>query len=490
MTQKDDAVSQMKEDGAVSKMKEDDAVSNIKDDAVSQIKKDDAVPVIKKDDVSQIKKDDVSQIKKDDAVSQVKKDDAVSKIKEDDAVSKIKEDDAVSQVKKDDAVSQIKEDDVVSKIAERLEFFFSVPNLRSDPYLQKELDREDDFGGSIVVKKLLNFKSIKEHTSDEDKVIEAAKTLPDLLIVSDDKRISSKKPLDKSQLDDNIPLSLHLSNLPVKNGKFAVGVFNLKPIFEKYGNVTLIRMKWRHQNDNNGNNGQRKGGKPVPNGCVLEFEKKEELEKAVADLIPENGDDKKGLEIKGEKIVIKKLSDWIAAEKEIYRKKMEERGKNKEKEGDDKGEKSSDKRENNEKKRAKPAPEPVQFTFDWKPGCVIELKGLDEKSCDRESIKAIAELGSTSVWADYSRGQSDGAVRFSEPSDEIKKLAEKLNSGEVKIGDAAVGSARVLEGDDEKAYWKKWIEYKTKLLQQRQDERSGKHSFHSRKKKNFRSNRR
>eukprot|EP00548_Thalassiothrix_antarctica_P021079 CAMPEP_0194193956 /NCGR_PEP_ID=MMETSP0154-20130528/75319_1 /TAXON_ID=1049557 /ORGANISM="Thalassiothrix antarctica, Strain L6-D1" /LENGTH=484 /DNA_ID=CAMNT_0038918339 /DNA_START=45 /DNA_END=1497 /DNA_ORIENTATION=+ len=373
-------------------------------------------------------------------------------------------------------MTEKQENDTISLIADRLKFFFSTPNMRSDRFLQNELGREDDFGGSILVDKLLNFKSIQKHTSEKEKVIEAAKTLPDLLIVSEDGKISCKEPVKKSQLHDNIPLSLHLSNLPVENEKYAVGVFDIKPLFEKYGKVTLIRLKWMPDNtskekDTDNNNGQRKRRKMIPAAsCVVEFEKKEEIDKAVIDLIQENGEEKKGLEMKGQKIKIIKLRDWM----DDHRKKMREkrnfeegRGNRQQKETNDK--RGNEKLGNEEKKTKELESPPIEFKLDWKPGCVIELKGLDTKTCDRESIRAAAKLENNDSYADYSRGQSDGAIRFSEPSDEIKKLADKLNTGEIKITNSAVLSARVLEGEEEQSYWKKFIEIKTKHKQQQND---------------------
>jgi len=371
--------------------------------------------------------------------------------------------------------------EVVSQIADRLKFFFSAPNLRSDRYLQKELLQEDDFGGSISAEKLLNFKSIRQHTAEVKIVIEAAKTLPNFLLVSDDSKISCKEPLKKSQLDDNIPLSLHVSNLPVKDGKYAVGVNDLKPIFEKYGTVTLIRLKWKPESSNaeNKKGDQRKGRKMIPAAsCSIEFEKVEELEKAVEVLIQKPSIEKSEIEIKGEKVKITRLCDWIDARKN--KKGGREKGST-----DDVQSKSSDLRENIDEKRKRAEStlesESIQFTIDWKPGCVIELKGLDAKNCDREAIRAIANIENNLLYADYSRGQSEGAIRFSEPSDEIQKLAEKLNSGEIKIAESIIGSAHVLAGEEEQAYWKKFIDFKTKNLQHQRQENSKKKRKFNRK---------
>mmetsp|Transcript_2183 Transcript_2183/g.3246 ORF Transcript_2183/g.3246 Transcript_2183/m.3246 type:complete len:373 (+) Transcript_2183:97-1215(+) len=362
-------------------------------------------------------------------------------------------------------------DEIISKIAERLSFFFGDPNLRSDRFMQKELAQEDDFGGSLDAAKLLNFQSIKQHTNEVEKVVEAAKTLPELLAVSENNGISRKTPMKKSQLDDNIPLSLHVSNLPVEDQKYIVNVVDIKTLFESYGNVTLTRLQWQPAAPEGGEKSRDKDKKQrrqmVPAGsCVLEFETLEEAEKAAAELIAENGNEKKVLTLKGEDLKIVKLIDYIEFRKQRNKKK-EEKGKS-----ESNGAAENGKRDVG--KRKEPPIVVEKFEIDWKPGCVIEVKGLDKEKCDRESIKAAVEIEDNSMYADYSRGQSDGALRFSKPCDEIKQFAEKLNSGEIMIAGSKVESARVLEGEEEEAYWKKFIDFKNKQLQVRAEEAANK----------------
>jgi hypothetical protein len=193
---------------------------------------------------------------------------------------------------------------------------------------------------------------------------------------------------------------------------------------------------------------------------MVEFETVEELEKAVADLV----DGEKKLSIKDQTLEVQRLKDWIDSRKS-QRKEKENGG-------------DKDDEENGKDKKRKEV-EAAEFTIDWKPGCVIEIKGLDKEKCDRETIRSMVEKavpGIEGVYADYSRGQEDGAIRFSEPSDVVGKLAQQLNSGEVEIAGTKVGSARVLDGEDEQAYWKRFIDFKTKQMQQRADEKAEKTS--------------
>mmetsp|Transcript_18071 Transcript_18071/g.41330 ORF Transcript_18071/g.41330 Transcript_18071/m.41330 type:complete len:160 (+) Transcript_18071:3-482(+) len=136
-----------------------------------------------------------------------------------------------------------------------------------------------------------------------------------------------------------------------------------------------------------------------------------------------------------------------------------------------------------EKKRSQPEPDEAKdipkFTFDWKPNCVIKVRGLPE-GCDREAVLSaigkgldisLEDVKSRKIYVDYSRGQKDGAIRFPEASDGVAALAKKLEAGELMILDAKVEDALVLEGDEEKKYWEEFIEFKNKQMIQRAEEK-------------------
>jgi hypothetical protein len=128
----------------------------------------------------------------------------------------------------------------------------------------------------------------------------------------------------------------------------------------------------------------------------------------------------------------------------------------------------------------------VEFKLDWKPGSVIQLTGLSE-SCDREAIlAAVADgLGITveavkdqNIYADFSRGQTNGAIRFNTPSEATSELASKLAKGEVKIAGGAVESAKIIEGEEEIKYWNEFVKFKNKQLKHRAEERAMKKKRH------------
>ena len=133
-----------------------------------------------------------------------------------------------------------------------------------------------------------------------------------------------------------------------------------------------------------------------------------------------------------------------------------------------------------------------KFSVDWKPGCVIKLEGLAE-ACDREQILEAVATGlnkdaesvkEMKVYADYSRGQPHGCIRFLTP-ESVPEILEKLQSGDLHVAGAKVEKASILEGDEEKQYWEDFMEFKTRQLRQRNDERrrsgGGRHHHHRKK---------
>ena len=123
--------------------------------------------------------------------------------------------------------------------------------------------------------------------------------------------------------------------------------------------------------------------------------------------------------------------------------------------------------------------DPPSFNFDWKPNCVIRLEGLPD-SCDREAILSAVATGlgvdeeavkSRKIYADFSRGQTEGAIRFPDSDDAIPQLAQKLKSGDLEISSTKVGDARILEGEEEKKYWDDFIEFKNKQIRHKEEEK-------------------
>lgn len=393
------------------------------------------------------------------------------------------------------AAPALSEDDVKAKdsVVERLAFFFSDANVRQDTFLRKLLmDKAND--RVVPLDALLRFNTIKKHTNKPEVLIAAAKELSDTLVVDENKKtISRIVPFTKEQMNDNIPKSLHLENLPLvpldgddaaaKAGedekldkKYLVTVDEIREVFEKFGKVVIIKLKFGTTPENNGRVGgngdseQKKRKYPL-GSAMVEFDTKDGLDKAAeATLTVKEGEEVEPKEAvtfgsgdKKQVAQIQLLSEWI----DNFRK-------------NHKSPQSDKKRSRDEKEEEDDTPLPT-YKFDWNSGCVIRISGLPE-GCDRESLlEAVAkgldvevdEVKSRKIYADYSRGQTDGAIRFVEdPDKKVAVLAKKLKDGNIKIsGEHKVGDAIVLEGDEEKKYWENFIEFKTKQIQEKEMEK-------------------
>lgn len=360
------------------------------------------------------------------------------------------------------------DDDVIQAVAERLQFFFSDANVRADTFLRRELLR-----GAVPIETLLKFNSIKQHTTDAAIVAAAAKTLGETLVLSEDeKTIARVKPFTMKMMDDNIPLSLYVSNIPTTDDhKYAPDTMKtVRAHFEPYGKVTLVKLRFKRAE---AEEGDAAGGKKhvAAGGAFVEFSTKEELEKAAEEVLTTKDgqvvEAKKTLTVGDNTVEVVTMKEWIDEKK--------------------KGKQGADKQETPKKRNREEKEEPKEVVFeefkiDWKPGCVIRIKGLAE-TCDREAIRdAVAKaLGKTEkevkdigMYIDFSRGQTEGAIRFNEPHDSTGDIVAKLTSGDIEIAGAKVESASILEGDEETKYWTEFIEFKNKQIKHRAEEKASK----------------
>jgi len=358
----------------------------------------------------------------------------------------------------------------IEGIKERLKFFFSDANIRQDVFMRKLLMNTDE--KSVAVDILLRFNTIKKYTEKPSTIIIAAKELTNTLVVDEEKMtIGRYSPFTKDMMDQNIPKSIYVKNLPVNESKrYDVKVEELRALFEHYGEIALVKLNFSSNPDNGdykyyGPSDRQKRRKFPIGTAMIEFQTQEDLEKAAALTLTTKGGEK--VKPKDEIILpisetrdstieleVLLLSEHIAMRKE--KKKKGEVKKGREREPDEEIEIS-------------------KFTLDWKPKCVIKLHGLPE-GCDREAmLYAIAkgldisleEVKTRKIYVDYSRGQKDGAIRFPEQSDDIVEISKKLKNGELMVMDAKVEEAIILEGEEEKKYWNEFIAFKNKQMIQR-----------------------
>ena len=361
-------------------------------------------------------------------------------------------------------------------VKDRLKFFFSDANIRQDFFIRKLLTKD---AKKVPIEVLLRFNTIKKFTTKPAVLVKAAKELSKLLTIDgDESAIGRVVPFTDALMDQNIPKSLYVRKLPMTNSqngspqKYAVTVDDLRKEFEKYGEIALIKFRWSSSKDGLGDVdliGQKKRQKQkFPVGCAMvEFEKEEDLKMAAEATLTfqsrEKQQPKDKIIVGGREVEVLLLSEYIEMRKKA---------------------KAAEEKENSSSSKRKHETDDIEneipsYTIDWKPKCVIQLKGLPE-TCDREAILdtiatgleiSVDEVKARNIYADFSRGQKNGAIRFAEFGDEIAKMAERLRDGELKVQDTKVEGAKVLDGDEEQKYWDDFIAFKTKQIRQHTQEK-------------------
>jgi lupus La protein len=357
------------------------------------------------------------------------------------------DDGAPNTADSEDAASE----ETVAAVAERLQFFFGNANLRKDNFLRKRLADNDN---QVDVETLLKFNSIKALTSSAATVVRAAKTLPSFLTVSDDsKNLGRVEPFGEAQMNEHIPLTLLLKNIPFEGQSYKLSVQEIRSFFEPLGEVALVKLGY--------SNSKHKGRKPK-GSCMVEFATQEGADAAAAAVATSRGGadvdpaPEKKLMVGDQQVSIVTLKDQI----EFGAKDDKANGAaNHNGGGDDEGD------------------DDEEEAIEWKKGSVISITGVPE-NCDREAIldavaKALdckADDLKGKVYVDYSRGQPTGAIRFDDPTEnQVSDMCQKLASGDAQVAGAKVESAKVLEGEEEEKYWKDFAEFKKRQRRNRQD---------------------
>lgn len=354
------------------------------------------------------------------------------------------------------------EDDniTIKKVAERLSFFFSNANLRMDRFLRREVLEAKEKKGFVSIEVLLRFNTIKSITEDPKLIAKAVKEVknPPLQLNEDESAIARVDPFTEDMMEDNVKVTLRISNIPVKDDEYEVSRDEVSALFKEYGDVAMVNLLRSKLRGND--------RKVAVGYGFVEFHTVEDMTKAVAALCTENINDEslkpeKVLTLKGTDLKVKTMQQWLD------KKQKQRDGKQYPREN-----KSGNKRKSKEED-GKAEIAAIEFKLDWKPGCVISLQGLTE-NCDREAILTTVKsfMGDDiTVRADYSRGMTNGHIRFDEPGDKIAALAAELKEGKLTVNDGKVESAIVLEGEEEQKYYDDYIAFRTKQMRANAEEK-------------------
>ena len=406
----------------------------------------------------------------------------------DDDDNKEKTEEALPAKQEEKAAAEPPSEEVMAAPKERLQFFFSDANVRHDNFMRKLLMSREQ---AVPVDDLLRFNTIKAHTTEPSVVVQAAKQLADTLtVVDNDKAIGRVKPFTRDLMDGHLPVTLLVRNLPYAkqdDGKtrYTVTVDTVKALFESYGELALVKFRFGHASAPNADlvpppRGRLPRGPRLPVGSAfIEFTTKEACDKAAAETLTH----KDGADVEAKRPLTVGEGDdahtLSVVRLQEYVDKLRSESNKKRKANDEASDDNDDKQDEEE--------ELPTFTMEWKKNCVIKLEGLAE-SCDREKMleavakgmdKDVQEVKDMRVYVDFSRGQTDGCIRFMDPA-QVPDVLAKLKSGELHVAGAAVPTVCLLEGQEEEQYWQDFMDFKTKQMRQRHEEKKARRKKHRR----------
>lgn len=202
------------------------------------------------------------------------------------------------------------EDSTSIALQERIKFFFSDANFRSDKFMQNEAKSND---GYIEITSLLKFSTVKKLTTDVKVVAEAAKNVDNVVLSKDGEAIRRANPIpdnydsnlrtvvvfgiptaDVKKEEEKVKKEEEKAKEETKEGEgegdaaaeekkeeekapqeYSVTIADVKAAFSKHGEVALVRMRYSRAIP------EKEIVKSAIGSCFVEFGSEEEQKKAV-----------------------------------------------------------------------------------------------------------------------------------------------------------------------------------------------------------------
>lgn len=313
-----------------------------------------------------------------------------------------------------DGEGEGQQQEVGEKIVRQIEYYFGDYNLPRDKFLQQEIKNDD---GWVTLDTMTKFKRLASISSDKAVIADALrKASSSFMEVHEDglkirRSLSHPLPIfDDNLKEETMKRTIYCKGF-AKDG--SVTLDHLLEFFKQYGPYDTVLM--RHFFDKEA---KKQGFK----GSVLVVFVDQEKAQTFLEL-PE-------VKYNGTQLLRKWHKDYVEEKK----KEIEERKAKKEA----KRKKDEDASHENEEEMEE---EPPKGTF-------LHFSGVAEGSeVTREDLKeALGEAQEQCAWVDYSKGMTQGYLRFKEPESN-KTIMEKLD-GKLKVKDMEV-TLRLVEGEEE-----------------------------------------
>lgn len=308
-----------------------------------------------------------------------------------------------------DALSEMEK-----KVIRQVEYYFGDVNLPRDKFLQ-EKTREDD--GWVSMDTMLNFNRLKQISDDKEAICKALqKSTAGLMEVNEDMtkiRRCPSKPLPdntKERKDDINSRSVYVKGFPED-----ITLDTLMEFFEQHGKIDTILMR-RNRPDKN-----------FKGSVFVTFSNKEEEDIFLGKDVKYND------------------TELIKMTKEEYFKKKTEEEKERKKKQSSQNEKKAEVRKEDEEKKIED-----QMTK----GAVLFMKGMPKETTIEEIKAFFGDFGNVG-WVELASGDEKALVRFDDGiAQSVLEKATAAGEGKVVMGENEL-ELRVLEGEEEKDYWRK-----------------------------------
>ncbi|XP_028417414.1 lupus La protein homolog B-like [Dendronephthya gigantea] len=319
------------------------------------------------------------------------------------------------------------------KIAKQIEYYFGDKNLPKDKFLLQKLEEDN---GWVTMDCLMTFARLK--TMVYDLIGHALRTHGTGLmeINEENTKMRRVKPMPEINMEYN--LASRNKSIYCKGFPESTTLDELEEFFESKGKCVNIVMRRTYDEKKN-----------FKGSVFVEFETKDEAVAFVAS---------KDLKFKDNELTYMSKEDYFKGKR--AESKNGEHGATPTKDHN----KSTDK-------------EDTQKDEECPKGRVIHFAGAGDQTT-REDIKETFSLETYKVrWVDFSIGDKEGFIRYENDGDAEKALKAVLEKNENKVNLRGVETTlRVIEGDEEKGYWKKSKEEFDKHRQR--NKRGGKRQQH------------
>jgi lupus La protein len=327
--------------------------------------------------------------------------------------------------------------EVTAKILKQVEFYFSDSNLPRDKFLKGLVDKDPE--GWVEIATIASFARMKSLSTDNEVVVNAIKSSPSLLQVSEDgTKVKRTAPLPENFSEKQSENSCYAKGFKEDTTLDAIEEF-INSNLKEGEKLNAIRMRRMPQD------------KKFKGSVFLEFSSKDTAERVAALTLTFTGQE--------EPLLMMTKTAYVEKKK-------------------------AERDTNNTKKRKQTDSEDTKEEVKERPivsGLIFHISGLNEEA-SRETIKDCFEGIDVKVaFVEYSRGRPEGYVRIDESSGvkgseamaEIDKKAPEICGVKPTI--------KALEGEEETKYWTK---LRSEQNNKKKGGKGGKKFQHNKKRRN------